>query len=170
MTFGHHNATIPLITRQHYQIRKMLEGFGCDGKIDLPIGRQFRNLQRRALVHMQPDFRIVRDELINHRRQGITCLSMGCRNTQLAFLLVPELLRDLFNAADLTQDLARFFNDLLTRWRNVGKVFAATSKNFDAELVFEQSNLFTDPGLRCEQALSRRGDIQAMPRNFPDIS
>ena len=121
-------------------------------------------------MQLQPDFRIVRDELINHWWQCVTRLGMGCRNTQLALLLISELLRHLFDTVDLTQDLARFFDDLLTRWRNVRKMFAATGKNLDAKLIFEQSNLLADPRLGCKQALGRRGDIQAMSRNFPDIS
>ena len=166
----HHHATVPLVARHHDQVTEQLQRFGGDGEIDGAIGCHLGDLHGRALVHVQGDFRVLLDEVADHRRQGIARLRVGGGDGQRALLLVGEFLGDLLDALDLAQDLAGGIDDALAGRGDAGQVLAAAGEDFDAQFVLEQADLFADTGLGGVQALRRRGNVEVMVRHFPDVA
>ena len=98
-------------------------------------------------MHMQSYIRVLLDEVADNRRQGIARLSVRGGNRQRAFFLVGKLLSDLLDALDLAQDFTGGGDDALTRRCDAGQVFATARKYFNAQLVFQQTDLFADPRL-----------------------
>ncbi|MNM63578.1 hypothetical protein D3C81_749480 [compost metagenome] len=121
-------------------------------------------------MHVQGHFRVLLDEIADHRWQRITGLGVRGGDGQGALLLVGELLGDLLDAFDLAQDLAGGIDDALTRGGDTGQVLAATRKDFNTQFIFEQADLLADPRLRGIQTLRRRGDVEVMVRYFPDVA
>ncbi|MNZ48633.1 hypothetical protein D3C78_663810 [compost metagenome] len=121
-------------------------------------------------MHVQGHFRVLLDEVADHRRQGITRLGVGGGDGQRALLLVGELLGNLLDAFDLAQDFAGGIDDALTGRGNAGQVLAAAGKDFNTQLILEQADLLADTWLGGIQALRRRGDVEVMVRHFPDVA
>src|SRR5690606_1914328 len=130
----HNNATVPPVARHHDQVTEQLHRFRGNGKIHRAVSSHLGNLHGGALVHVQGDFRILANEGSDHGWQGIAGLGMSGRNGQAALTLVAELLRNLLNAFDLTQNLSCSLEDRFSgrskavrwlRWRSAARVTAA---------------------------------------------
>jgi hypothetical protein len=70
----------------------------------------------------------------------------------------------------LTQDLAGALEDRLADRGHAREVLAAALEDLDAELVLEQAHLLADAGLRREQALRGRRDIEVVAGDLPDVA
>src|SRR5690606_3613305 len=128
------------------------------------------NLHGGALVHVQGDFRILANEGSDHGWQGIAGLGMSGRNGQAALTLVAELLRNLLNAFDLTQNLSCSLEDSLACRSDAGQMLTTARKDLYAQFVFQQADLLADPGLGCVQALGRSRHVQVVMSYFPYIT
>ncbi|MNG98126.1 hypothetical protein D3C79_572570 [compost metagenome] len=170
MALRHHDTAIPFVARHHDQVAEQLQRLGGNGEIDSAVSGHLGDLHGRALMHVQGHFRVLLDEIADHRWQRITGLGVRGGDGQGALLLVGELLGDLLDAFDLAQDLAGGIDDALTRGGDTGQVLAATRKDFNTQFIFEQADLLADPRLRGIQTLRRRGDVEVVVRHFPDVA
>ena len=66
---------------------------------------------------------------------------MGGGNAQVALALVTELLRNLLDAFHTAQYLTGLTDDDLAARCDTGEVFAAAGKHFQAEFVFQKTDL-----------------------------
>jgi len=98
-------------------------------------------------MHVQRHIRVLLDERADDPRQGIARLGVRGSDAQRALLFVGELLRDLLDAFALAQNFASRGDDALASGRDSGQMLAAAGENLDAQLVFEQADLFADTRL-----------------------
>ncbi|MCY1177146.1 hypothetical protein D9M73_174430 [compost metagenome] len=170
MPLRHDHAAVPAVARHHDQVAEQLQRLGGDGEIDGAVGGHFGDLHRRALVHVQGNVRVLLDEIADHSRQRIARLGVGGGDGQRALLLVGELLGNLLDAFDLAQDFAGGIDDALTGRGHAGQVLAAAGKDFDAQFIFQQTDLFADARLRGVKALGCSGNVEVVVRHFPDVA
>src|SRR5690606_36370688 len=106
----------------------------------------------------------------DHGWQSIAGLGMSGRNGQAALTLVAELLRNLLNAFDLTQNLSCSLEDSLACRSDAGQMLTTARKDLYAQFVFQQADLLADPGLGCVQALGCSRHVQVVMSYFPYIT
>src|SRR5690606_30978009 len=122
-----------------------LHAFGGDGKVGRAVDRHLTDLRRRALVHVQRDFRIALHETTDDRRQGVARLGMGSRQGEDALTFMAEFLGDLLDALAFAQYLPRRLDDPLPRRSDPGQMLAAAGEHLYPQLILEQTDLFADP-------------------------
>ena len=95
---------------------------------------------------------------------------MGGGNAQVALALVTELLRNFLDAFHTAQYFTRLTNNNFTARCNTSEMFAAARENFQAQFVFQKTDLLGYSRLRGKQTLGSGGYVEIMVRNFPDIA
>ena len=157
----HDDAPVPLVAGQQHQVRKEILRTGGDGKVDAVERGHLGDLFRRALVQMQPHFRVLGAELLDDRREHVARLGVRRADGERAAVLVLQVVRDALDVLHLAQDLHRPVDDLLAGGRDFRQRAAAADKDAEAELILEQLQLLADSRLRGMQLFGGRRDIQA---------
>ena len=142
-----HHGPVPLIARQHNQIVIQMQGFCRDGKIAVAFADILGYLCRRALVHMQGNVRVTLNKAFNHRRQCITCLGMGCGDTQGSLLRIRVLTGDSLDGINFRQHFTGDTDNGFPGRCHMGQMFTAAGKNLHSQLIFQHPDLLTDTGL-----------------------
>ena len=164
------DTAVPAIAGHHDQIIKQFQRLGGDGEVNRALGGQFRDLPRRALVHVQGDIRVFCHETADNIGQHIAGLGMRGRNRQAALAFVAEVGRHPLDALDLVEDLGGDLDNDPAGRGDLAQVFALAPEDLHIELLLQHADLLADAGLRGIEPLGRGRDIQPVPRDLPDIS
>ena len=167
---GHQHAAIPAIARQQDEVVEQLQRLGADGEVGLPLTDHVGDLLRRALLHVQRDIRVLAREIGDHRRQGITRLGVRGGDRQAAATVVTVLLGDVLDVLHRAQHLACQLDDGLAGRGHPRQVLATAREDFDAKLIFQQTNLLGNARLGGIQTLRGGGHVQVVAGDFPDIT
>lgn len=170
MVFFHHNATVPVVARQHDEVVIEVQRLGGDGEIGVAPYHRLGYLSGRALVHVQRNLRVAVDKTANNRWQGITGLGVGGGDMQLAPIRLGMLEGNRADGIGLVEHLFGDGNDGFASRGYVGQMLAASAKNLHTQLVFQHTNLLGNAGLRGIQAFGGRRDIEIVVTYFDDVT
>ncbi len=122
------------------------------------------------LFQRQPHLGVAAHELGDGLRQRVTRLGVGGGDGQRAFRLAGELVADALQVLRLAQDAFRDAQHFLARLGHRDHALAVANEDLDAQLIFQQANLFGNAGLRSMQLFRCFGDIQALFGHFDQIA
>ena len=118
----------------------------------------------------QLDVRVELHEPIHHRWECVSGLRMGGGNRENARSLIQKLIGDLADITGLGKDFSRDLNDAFAAFGQGDEVLSVAYKKIKAKLFLKQANLLADTGLRRHQAFGGHRNLEAMLRDFPDIT